>query len=1352
MPPKKVQPPANLSPGQGGEQPIPDAERNVSASGQVPAQQTALAPPAASTPALDPAQQAASDEAPAHFSTQQVASDLASAQRSTLAQAASASASALAASPSAHLQYPPLTAAQQGTINFSASAFSQLLDPAPSQQPSQHHAPKSPARATAAPQAAPFPSDPSATFRQSPAARPSALLAQMQGRTHPSASAYDPDVQFVQHIPDSREHRPGIRAPPSAENLSDAGRSIGDNGQQQRQLIRPAINKTFTHHILHGNSFPYTQRGEKFYQQQLEDSGQRRKNGSFEPVIKLKVRTSVPMPSATTGPTVDEGSGAPRYITAPNALRRPPSPQQPSTTAPAPRSIGVPGVARRPSSPQQPAAQKARQHDAQQQPPAEHFLPPARQSLPEERLDRHESRASLDVCCGHLECDLLPSDQCSFDLAHGNHHQPMQASQPQPQLAHQSLRQFVGLPPPSVAHVEAGNQQYGAPESVRSLISGSMSQPVHTGQRAEGPNDDPSAPAHSPSDFATSDATRAFDPARSVTGFTQDPRAQPSPYPSLHPGLPDFEGVLFSTSDNPDAMKVMVMIDASAIFDMINPTVANAISLELTDDPWFRNDAPVVLARLRLPNATSPHAPVRAARPEPGRPFQRCPFFEAAIPLRVTDQVENEYNMDGNGAYDIVICERTARFWGFGHLIELHKLGQLAAITTAYDLSRPQQQPLQDHVSQHQQRQPPPPFHVPVQQTPATRAVRRPAWDDICRGYEGDRCACCGDRIDTDPHDPRSCQRRPSLYPARTTEEERFLAHLDADDRQSRLAQRHRPPSPIARTPAPPTSRPPATVTALAHPPAAHRPIASSQPNAAAFDRHGSLSQPQPQARSMMGDPYRSLGGAIPPSPSQGGDQAASEARFLALERSQSSMQNVLADLHADMRARQSHHSRFAPQAGGGVAPQAGGSMATSPGRRHLHDHADRFLHHTAVPDNADRFLHHTAVSASPEHDVGTTGMQHYPVPSLDVLGNMEAFDGYVRQYQEYRSKAIDNRRTAVSLVHCFSDIIDDLADVFTSLSKRRARLCGGDFVLYNATMLNVLSDDAFIRLFRELCVGALLDRPTQIIAALSEVHCTLDDGAELPYVVKVIKEFRAKLKTIPPHSIIRCTDEQIRDAFLQAVFRHEYAARAPDYVHCGTWEDARAVLIQAATDQALHLRPRPPASSGTLRRQHDHAADPPPDGRTWEQRHNDLVASVDPIILDNLVPEDRSVGATWQARFNELSRRVRLTRQRLRAYVETADPSAAGRTSSAAAQTPRADSRPRPPEQQPASPPHAQAQRTRDPTPDRARSSSRTRFAEGNCYRCGREGHRANQCTETVDINGEKCLDRRARSASGGN
>jgi hypothetical protein len=295
------------------------------------------------------------------------------------------------------------------------------------------------------------------------------------------------------------------------------------------------------------------------------------------------------------------------------------------------------------------------------------------------------------------------------------------------------------------------------------------------------------------------------------------------------------------------------------------------------------------------------------------------------------------------------------------------------------------------------------------------------------------------------------------------------------------------------------------------------------------------------------------------------------------------------------------------------------------------------------------------------------------------------------------------------------------------------------------------LNDDVFTRLFRELCAGALLDKPSQIIEELANIQEPLLDGAELPYVIRVVQAYRARLQRIPSHAIVKCTSEQLRDAFLRAIFRHEWTMRAPNYVHCRSWDDARELLIQEATDQALNLRPRVQAPE-TRKPVLGGGAEKAPLGdavesKSWEQRFVELTRSVDPLTTDYLQPEDRQIGQSWEARFNELSRRIRQARTRMRADLEAGQ---AQRTGAAGLQqtSARVDSRTRPPDASappatPSTPP-----RHRDPTPD-GRSQSKPRFPDGTCYRCGREGHRSAQCTEATDVNGSACVDRPSRSRS---
>jgi hypothetical protein len=372
-----------------------------------------------------------------------------------------------------------------------------------------------------------------------------------------------------------------------------------------------------------------------------------------------------------------------------------------------------------------------------------------------------------------------------------------------------------------------------------------------------------------------------------------------------------------------------------------------------------------------------------------------------------------------------------------------------------------------------------------------------------------------------------------------------------------------------------------------------------------------------------------------------------------------------------------------------------------------------------------------------------------YPTPPDNVLGNMKAFDAFLLTFYEYRSKAQDKGRSAVPLAHCFKDMHDDLASVFTNLARRRNAHntvnLHDDADMYTAEDVARLDEVTFIRLFRELCAGVQLDRPSQVIEALANIQQPLEDGCELQYVIRVTKSFREKLLQIPPHAKGKCTEHQIRDAFLRAIFQHDWSISAPDYVHCPTWEDAREAIIRAATDHSLALRRR--SAHAPARQVLMPNSQPPVPVRrdnddVFERRYADLLASIDPNVLELLQPENRGPPKSWESRYNELSRRVRMALSKVRAEIPGATAPMSERAPPAA---PNAEVSPAP-----------APNRYKDPSPDgrsgENRSTPRTRFPEGSCYRCGRnDGHRANVCQESTDIHGQPCIDRiqRSRSAS---
>ncbi len=443
-------------------------------------------------------------------------------------------------------------------------------------------------------------------------------------------------------------------------------------------------------------------------------------------------------------------------------------------------------------------------------------------------------------------------------------------------------------------------------------------------------------------------------------------------------------------------------------------------------------------------------------------------------------------------------------------------------------------------------------------------------------------------------------------------------------------------------------------------------------------------------------------------------------------------MQDVISNLVADSRARKVQEDQHARSAQGA----ASGGQGYRP---------------------SSHMLSRDIVPSTPIAEATATGETNYPIPKDSCLGDMDEFDRFLAIYQEYRRKCNEFHRTPVSLSKCFSDMNDELAMAFSSLSTRRARHSTASSPMsactYSTEDVDALPNDEFTRLFRELCAGNLLDKPSQIIDDLSDINHTLESGAELPYIVKVAKTFREKLNRVPTFARVKCTQQQLRDAFLCAVFRSDWKDHAPNYANCETWDQAKQALIQAATDQSLTIKQRVVTAS----RRYDQQSHPSPGHSQtpvdpaveaeMRAKYEELMRTLDPVVAEHLEPEDRNRAATWGGKYNELSRRVRLARIKMRALLDSAD---ASRVSAASAQAPRVDSRPRPPEtvQVNSQSPPVSGRDVRSSQSPTARSTSRTRFPEGNCYRCGRSGHRSNECNETTDIYGAACVNR-SRSQS---
>ena len=186
------------------------------------------------------------------------------------------------------------------------------------------------------------------------------------------------------------------------------------------------------------------------------------------------------------------------------------------------------------------------------------------------------------------------------------------------------------------------------------------------------------------------------------------------------------------------AITVLVMVDPTAPQCIINPRILESIWLEDID---CGPSSQVVIANMRMPAEILGRAGNSIARDG----------WDVSLQLQVGPETN----------YDIILTLETAAALGLPQLL-------------------------------------PPPAPTPHAPSPAPQTLsappaRRPNWDGVQRGYEGERCPCCGDRIDIEYHDPRDCTKRICLYPARDTQEEAILRAIDAEKRDVRIVNRQQP-------------------------------------------------------------------------------------------------------------------------------------------------------------------------------------------------------------------------------------------------------------------------------------------------------------------------------------------------------------------------------------------------------------------------------------------------------------------------------------------------------------------------------------------------------------------------------
>ncbi len=198
------------------------------------------------------------------------------------------------------------------------------------------------------------------------------------------------------------------------------------------------------------------------------------------------------------------------------------------------------------------------------------------------------------------------------------------------------------------------------------------------------------------------------------------------------------------------------------------------------------------------------------------------------------------------------------------------------------------------------------------------------------------------------------------------------------------------------------------------------------------------------------------------------------------------------------------------------------------------------------------------------------TAMAGWPEMQLEEVGHADKFKPWRQKYSEYISKCTDKQRTPATMAQAFSKWASWFATAFSEQDRQRHEQAGEYASAFTSPVLSavdvlMMPDDEFIRRYLAFCQVKIKD-PSQVLQLLSTPKVDASSG-DLVQLMQAAQSFTEQLQLIPKAALQQCSHSQIREAFISSIFGvDQLRERKVDYLKCGTWHDACQLMIRKAS------------------------------------------------------------------------------------------------------------------------------------------------------------------------------------------